>query len=215
MSLKEKLEEKKAGSRQVIPAEALEVMDAATVSLKDSGLAGKALGVGEKAPGFILLGVLSDEVSLDSLLAEGPVVLSFYRGAWCPYCNLELAALRTALPEIEKAGAKLIAISPQTPDNSLETVKKSGVEFEVLSDVGNVVARSYGLVFALPESLRRVYSSFGIDLEKVDGDDSWELPLPATYVIDKSGIVRYAFAEADYTKRAEPADVLEALKAIS
>lgn len=190
-------------------------MDKATDDLATSGMVDSSLQVGQSAPDFELSNVKGEQVSLKNALANGPVVLSFYRGGWCPYCNLELRYLQQFLPQFQDAGATLIAVSPQMPDASLSTQEKEGLEFEVLSDVGNKVAREYGLVFTLPESLHAMYGNLeGINLAKDNGDDSFELPVPATYLIDKNGTIKYAFAHADYTKRAEPEDVLKALKAI-
>jgi peroxiredoxin len=151
------------------------------------------------------------KVSLSALLAKGPVVLAFYRGGWCPYCSTELRALQARLAEFNAAGATLVAVSPQTPDASLSTAEKLNLAFPVLSDEGNQVAESFGLVFSLPEALREVYLGFGLDLPTANGDDTFRLPIPATYVIRADGTVAWRFADADYTKRAEPDDVLAAL----
>jgi peroxiredoxin len=120
--------------------------------------------------------------------------------------------LQRTLPEIEALGAQLVTVSPQLPDNSLSTAEKLDLTFEVLSDVGNRVAREFGLVFTLPEEMRSIYQDFGIDLPGANGDESFELPMPATYVIDKSGIVRLAFVDIDYTRRLDPEDIIESLK---
>jgi peroxiredoxin len=132
-------------------------------------------------------------VPLSDLLQHGPVVVAFYRGGWCPYCNLELRALQKSLPEIEKLGAQLVAISPQTPDSSLSTQQKDKLRFQVLSDKHSAVARQFGLVFTLPEEIRTIYKGFGHDLAVRNGDDSFELPFPATYVIGQDRIIRFAF----------------------
>lgn len=116
------------------------------------------------------------------------------------------------LPEIEKAGATLVAVSPETPDNSLSTTEKNELQFQVLSDQGNAVARKFGLVFTLPDALRPLYEKFGIDISKYNGDDSYEIPVPATYVIDQNRIIRFSFVNTDYSQRAEPADVVVALQ---
>ncbi len=149
------------------------------------------------------------------MLDKGPVVLNFYRGGWCPYCNLELNAYQKHLQEINELGASFVAISPQTPDKSLSTAEKNELKFQVLSDVGNKIADQFGLVFKLPTELQELYNNFGISLPKFNGDESWELPMPGTYVISKDGNVQYAFADADYTKRAEPDEVIVKLEEIS
>ncbi len=200
--------------RARIPVEKLVVMDGATDALRASGLAESSLAVGAHAPDFTLPDSTGEHVSLSSLLSRGPVVLAFYRGGWCPYCSTELRAYQARLAEISSLGATLVAVSPQTPDNSLSTQEKLELAFPVLSDTGNVVARSYGLVFSLPEELREIYAGFGLDLPAANGDDSFELPLPATYVIDTEGAVVWRYVDADYTKRAEPDDVIAALAAI-
>ncbi len=201
-------------ARARLPQESLAVMDKATSTLAASGITDTSLPVGAAAPDFTLPGVNGEQVSLAKLLTDGPVVLAFYRGGWCPYCNLELRALQAALPDITAAGATLVAISPQLPDNSLSTAEKLELAFPVLSDVGNVVAREYGLVFSLPEDLRSVYDGFGIDLPAANGDQTFELPVPATFVIDRDGSVAWRFVDPDYTHRGDPADVIAALKAL-
>ncbi|NNM86669.1 MAG: AhpC/TSA family protein [Phycisphaerales bacterium] len=194
------------------PPEAVKKMMAANTALEHANLPARAVAVGQQAPDFSLPDMQNTLVTLSARLARRPVVVSFYRGGWCPYCNLQLRALGQSLDAIERLGAELIAISPQTPDNSLSTVEKNSICFTVLSDVGNKVARRYGLVFTLAESLRPLYKSFGIDIPASNGDETWELPLPATYVIDQQGVVRGGFVNADYTRRMEPADIIASLK---
>jgi peroxiredoxin len=142
-------------------------------------------------------------------------VINFYRGGWCPFCSLELKAYQNLLPEIKAAGGILVGISPEAPDHSLSTAEKFALEFEVLSDWSNDVAGKYGLVFELEPAIREIYTSFGFELPKINGDDSWTLPIPAVYVVDQDGTVVWADVNANYTERAEPADVLQALKEIS
>lgn len=187
------------------------VMSQATRNLADSGITDNSLKVGNKVPNFILPNALGVPVELQKLLQSGSVIISFYRGQWCPYCNLELRAFQEYLPEIQSLGASLVAISPQTPDNSLSTVEKNELTFEVLSDVGNQVARQFGLVFTLPEELRPIYQEFGIDVPAHNGDTTFDLPISATYIIASDGTVIYAFVDPDYTKRLEPKLVVEAL----
>ena len=208
------LKEQNETGRARIPADTLAIMDAATAALDASGIAERSLAVGAFAPQFQLPDANGNQVALPTLLEDGPVVLAFYRGGWCPYCSTELRALQARLDEFHAAGATLVAVSPQTPDNSLSTAEKLALSFPVLSDIANTVARSYGLVFSLPEDLREVYNGFGLDLPAANGDSTFELPLPATFVIDTHGIVRWRFVDADYTKRAEPDDVFTALAAL-
>ncbi|MDJ0571892.1 MAG: peroxiredoxin-like family protein [Pleurocapsa sp. MO_192.B19] len=190
----------------------LAIMNQATNDLIDSGIVDRTLKVGDKAPDFTLPNATGESINLQQLLQQGAVVLSFYRGGWCPYCNLELRALQQALPEIKALGANLITVSPQTPDNSLSTAEKNELTFEVLSDLGNKVAREYGLVFTLPEQLRPIYQNFGIDLPAYNGDPTFDLPIPATYVIAADGKVVLAFANADYTQRLEPTEIISTLQ---
>ncbi|MGK7910889.1 MAG: peroxiredoxin-like family protein [Synechococcus sp.] len=214
MSLTDTLAQQQADIVAQLPQDVRDSMSTATVELATSGILEAAISSGSTAPDFTLPNATGTTIQLSQLLSQGPVVLSFYRGQWCPYCNLELRALQQAFPDISAAGATLVAISPQTPDNSLSTVEKNELTFEVLSDVGNRVARDYGLVFQLPENLRPIYTGFGIDLPAHNGDETFELPIAATYVIATDGTVAHAFVDADYTKRLDPADIAAALRAL-
>lgn len=211
MNLTQELNAFKAKFKANQPEKIKSVMATATTDLIESKLAEKSLGKGDKIPDFSLPNAVGEEVSLNSLLAKGAAVISFYRGGWCPYCNMELRALQQALPEIEAKGASLVAISPETPDASLSTKEKNELSFEVLSDRNNQLAKKLGLVFTLPESLRPIYKNFGIDIPAHNGEDTFELPLPATYVVAADGTVIYSFAHADYTKRLDPAKIINAL----
>lgn len=215
MSLTNDLQIQKEQFLANVPEETVEVMGNATQALAESGIVDRSLKTGQQAPPVRLPNATGSTVDLQELLKSGPVVLSFYRGQWCPYCNLELRALQQILPEIQALGARLVAVSPQTPDNSLSTVEKNELTYEVLSDVGNQVARAYGLVFELPEHLRPIYASFGIDVPAHNGDSSFELPIAATYVIATDGTIAHAFIDADYTQRLDPEAILAALKDLS
>ncbi|WP_405529878.1 AhpC/TSA family protein [Streptomyces canus] len=197
-----------------IPAETREIMRRAGRELADSGQADRALTVGERAPGFALPTATGHPRSLNALLTDGPVVLTFYRGAWCPYCNIALRSLQHHHEAITARGARLVAVSPQIPDESLTLTEKHHLAFDVLSDIGSDTAKQYGLAFDLPDDLAAVYDKLGFDLQRVNAGHPRTLPLPATYVIDRNGVIRWAFADADYTKRAEPADILAALDAL-
>lgn len=194
--------------------EVFDDFQAATRRLEATGIEDRVLAVGAAAPGFTLPDAAGRQVALSALLERGPLVLSFYRGGWCPYCNLELRALQQHLPAIEEAGATLAAISPELPDNSLATRERHALAFPVLSDTGNAVARAYGLVFQVEEVVRKRYAGLALDLTQVNGDDSWELPIPATFVLDGQGHVRWRHARADYSRRAEPAEIVAALQAL-
>ena len=214
-TLQSQLDASQTAFRSQIPAVSLAVVDQSTRDLASSGVVDTALQVGDRVADFSLPNQNGESKSLSDLLKAGPLVISFYRGGWCPYCNMELAALQKVLPEIEAAGARLIAITPESPDHSLSTAAKHALTFDVFSDQGNGVARQFGLEFALPEALRQLYGNFGIDLPARNGDDSFTLPMPATYVVGADGNVIYRFVDADYTKRAEPSDVLKALQGIA
>ncbi|MEU8971491.1 redoxin domain-containing protein [Streptomyces monashensis] len=198
-----------------VPAEHLEVMRRAAQELAASGQAARALSTGAAAPRFTLPSATGGTVALDELLAAGPVVLTFYRGAWCPYCNLALRALQQHHDAIAARGARLVAVSPQIPDESLTLAEKHELAFDVLSDPGSDTAARYGLAFDLSDELAAVYDTFGFDLKRVNGGHARTLPLPATYVIDRDGVIRWAFVDTDYTRRAEPADILAALDSLA
>lgn len=195
-----------------IPEKALNTMMAATQKLIDSGLAEKALSVGDTCPDFKLNNAHGVSISLSEQLKNGTQIISFYRGAWCPYCNLEIKALKESLGAFQNLGADLIAISPQLPDKSFSQTNELNLEFEVLSDLSNQVAKQFGLVFTLEQDIRPIYDAFEIDIAGHNGDDKFELPIPATYIVDSNRIIRYAFVNADYTQRLEPATIIEELQ---
>jgi len=201
--------------QQQIPAEIREIMQRATQELSDSGQADRALTVGAPAPRFSLPSTTGQSLALEHLLADGPVVLTFYRGAWCPYCNIALHSLQQHHDAITARGARLVAVSPQIPDESLSLAEKHDLAFDVLSDIGSDTAKQYGLAFDLPDDLAAVYDKLGFDLQRVNGGHPRTLPLPATYVMDRDGVIRWAFVNSDYTTRAEPADIIAALDALS
>lgn len=180
--------------------------------LLQSDVAKNAKTVGNKAPDFSLPNIKGDFIRLSDAYQVGPVVLSFYRGGWCPFCNLEMRALQQHLPQIKALGASLIAVSPQTPDNSLTTSEKLRLQFEIVSDQGNQTTRDYGLLMQVYEEIRPLYRDWGFDIPAANGEDSYELPVPATYVIDKNGIIQASYVNKDYTTRMEPADIITALQ---
>jgi peroxiredoxin len=194
-----------------VPPSIIETMHRATAELKSTGLAERAKKVGDKAPAFILNDPEGNSVSSLELLKQGPLVISFYRGVWCPYCNMELQALQAALPAFKDRGAKLVAISPQTAANSRKSVRQNGLDFPILSDTHNDVAAAFGLRFELPDYLVDLYKGLKNDLPGFNGDPSWTLPMPARYVIARDGTIVYAEVNPDYTKRPEPEDMLPAL----
>jgi peroxiredoxin len=214
MSLKADLDSFRSEFMAKVPAKIREAMDRADMELAASGIAQRAIKAGDRAPDFRLPDARGGHVRLRDLLARGPVVVSFYRGGWCPYCNLELHALQNALPEIQQLGAQLVAISPQTPDESLSTSEKNDLQFAVLGDIGSATAKAYGIAFDLAEELRPIYTRFGHALPDKNGDDSWILLIPATYVVDTNGDVVLAFVDVDYRNRLEPAEIVAALEAL-
>ncbi|QJI41609.1 AhpC/TSA family protein [Pseudomonas sp. ADAK2] len=194
------------------PAEIHPIMERATAELIASGAAGKALKVGDKAPLFTLKDPDGNPVSSADLLAKGLLVLTFYRGVWCPYCNMELQAVQAFLPTLQEFGANLVAISPQIAANSRKSVRTNGLEFPILSDTHNDVAQAFGLRFALPDYLVELYKNLRNDLPTFNDDPSWTLPMPARYVIGQDGVIRYAEVNPDYTQRPEPEAMLDALR---
>lgn len=195
-----------------VPRSVIETMHRATAELKATGQAERARHVGDKAPAFTLKDADGNVVSSEALLAKGPLIVSFYRGVWCPYCNMELQALQAALPEFEKLGASLVAISPQTAPNSRKSMRENKLSFPILSDVKGETGAAFGLRFALPDYLVELYKSLKSDLPTFNDDPSWSLPMPARYVIGQDGTILYAEVNPDYTQRPEPAALLPVLR---
>lgn len=195
-----------------VPAEVHAVMQRATDELAASGAARRVLGRGAAAPLFELHDAHGKTVRLADLRAGGPVVLSFYRGIWCPYCNIDLQELELHAEGIRAAGAALVAITPQTPVNSRKLIADHKLSFPILSDPGNAVAEQYGLRFRLPDYLIAVYRQLGVVLPVINASDDWTLPMPARFVVGSDGLIRYAEANPDYTVRPEPEELLRVLR---
>lgn len=174
--------------------------------LPDPGIA-----VGERAPDFTLNDAFGRPVRLYDRLRDGPVVLVFYRGAWCPFCNLHLRTLHASSPAFQAHGAQLLLVTPQRPDKSREQLEKSGYPFEVLSDLDSAVMQAYNLYFELSPELLAVYTKLGLNIEDFNGTGRNVLPVPGTFVIDRQGIIRAMHADTDYRERMEPAAIVEAL----
>ena len=206
--LYQQLQKRARETAEKAPEEVLLKMQEATRELVQQNITENSLKEGNEAPEFSLPN--KDGKTISSQDLKQPLIISFYRGSWCPFCNLEMAAWEKIYPEVKKAGAELIAISPNTELKVKEMQKKHNVEFELLSDLGNTVAKQFGLVFTLPEMLRPVYKDFGINIPEDNGDNTYEIPIPATYII-KDGKVAYAYVEVNHKIRAEPSEVLEAL----
>ncbi|WP_165739736.1 peroxiredoxin-like family protein [Pseudoalteromonas sp. Z1A6] len=212
MSLKAQIDAYNVQKDAKLPADVLALMNTTNEELIAQHIKDNALQIGQKVENFSLANHKGENIELADLLKKGPVIISFYRGGWCPYCNLELKALNDYLPQFKTQSAQLVAISPQLPDETLSTAQKNDLEFDVLSDVSNKVAEQFGLLFTLDERIQALYTQFGIDFEHYYGDKSFKLPLPATYVINQDGVITYAFLSEDYTLRAEPIDVMAALE---
>ena len=212
MSLKDELDSRRNEFMNNVPAEIRDAVVQAEIDLAASGITRSALKSGDLAPDFVLDDARGHATKLSDRLAMGPVVLSFYRGGWCPYCNLELRSLQKELPRFTALGASLIAVSPEKPDQSLSTIEKNALGYPVLSDIGSRVARLYGIAFDLAAELRPIYTRFNHALPDMNGDDSWVLPIPATYVIDRDGTIALSFVDVDYRNRLEPAEVSATLE---
>ena len=187
-----------------------EVMEQAGIKLANN-MPNPGIAVGQVAPDFTLTDAFGQQVNLKNSLKNGPVILVFYRGAWCPFCNLHLHALKARVPEFKKHNAQLIAITPQKPDKSAAEINEKSLPFKVLSDLDSQVMKNYNLYFEIDAPLISIYKRVGIDLEDFNGKGRNVLPVPGTFVIDQKGVVRAMQAETDYTKRMEPDAILDAL----
>lgn len=216
-SLKDQLKARSDQAAKQVPAEVRAEFAKGIKAVDDSGIEKSAKNVGDKAPDFTLKDPVGLDITLSAALKNGPIVLTWYRGGWCPYCNIALAAYQEKLAEIRAAGADFVALTPELPDKSMTTTEKLKLDFTILTDLNHDVARKYGLVFKLTPEVEKLYKSF-FDLTKFNGNAAGdkELPLSATYIIDEKGVIRWAFVNADYRQRAEPAEIvafLEKLKA--
>ena len=211
MSLQDRLNDLKAKSAGKFPPEIRAVLQKGTADLIASGQAERALKRGDHAPVFNLPGPDGRIVSSEDLLARGPLVVTFYRGVWCPFCNMELQALQEALPGIAAAGASLIAISPENAANSRKSVRQHELSFPILTDKGNEVAAAFGLRIHLSAEVQAIYQGIGNDLPAVNGEPSWTLPMPGRFVIAPDGVIAYAEVNADYTQRPDPQEMLASI----
>ncbi len=211
LTLNDQLRLMRESAKSKMPPEKKKVMDEALDNLKKQKLEEKAVKVGQSFPNFSLKDAQGKTVTLTTLRKKGPVIVSFYRGSWCPYCNAQLSAFEQHLGDFKKRGAELVAITPEKPDLSVTLAENKKIEFPILNDKDNKFAKKVGLVFGVTQELKSIYQQFGIDLEKSQGNAEWKLPIPATFVISKTGKVIYAFVDPDYTNRATPEDILQAL----
>ncbi len=203
-SLRDIFAERKELIARYVPPETQAVHARVIAELKEKHLAESVLAVGSKAPSFELKDHNGKLVSSADLLSQGRLVICFFRGRWCPFCVGQLEAMNLILPQIEQAGASLVAISPQTVQQSFFMADQHKLRFPLLSDAGNQVARQFGLVYRVPDEQQAIYRRAFVNLPFANGDDSWELPIPATFILDRDGTVLYASANEDYTERPEP-----------
>ncbi len=200
---------------ETIPFDRLLVYQEAIDRLAQSGIPDGALGVGDRSPSFTLETAAGEKIRLNELRESGPVVLTWYRGGWCPYCNLTLRVWDEYLTRTRALGATLVAITPEQPDSIQVTTERDSVSFQILWDRGNELARQFGIAYELDDDVLRLMHEGGLDLKGYNRGEGRELPLPATYVIDSDGVIRHAFVSADYRKRAEPADVIRVLESLA
>ncbi|MFO7973475.1 MAG: peroxiredoxin-like family protein [Candidatus Hydrogenedentota bacterium] len=213
-TLKTQLEALKAQFQESAKPEVVQAYQEGIKKVAQSGVVDKAKKVGDQAPLFELPTAKGEPLKLDDQLKQGPVVLVWYRGGWCPYCNLHLKAIQKALSQITEQGARVLAISPQKPDHAAKTMEENKLEFQLLADTGNKTAKEYGIAHMVPD-VAAAHLTQEVDFNAYNGDTSNELPLAATYIVDEGGIIRYAFVNADYRLRAEPSDIVAALKKLN
>jgi peroxiredoxin len=210
-SLREIFAERKHLIARYVPPETQAVHARVIAELRRKHLSKGALAVGSRAPAFELLNHNGKPVSSADLLSRGRLVVCFFRGRWCPFCVGQLEAMNLILPAIEQAGASLLAISPQTVQQSFLMADQHKLQFPLLSDTGNKVARQFGLVYRVPDDQEAIYRRAFVNLPFANGDESWELPIPATFILDRDGTVLYTSSNEDYTDRPEPSEILARL----
>ncbi|WP_086930899.1 peroxiredoxin-like family protein [Agarilytica rhodophyticola] len=211
MSLQEQLDAFKEQFKKQAPEGAIEAFARSSQELADSGQVEKSLKVGDKAPRAVLLDPNGDEVTLEELLAKGPVVLTFYRGVWCPYCNIDLKALEAVADDIRAKGATLVAISMQGAADSRKSQRDNKLSYPILTDKAGELADKFGIRWTLQPYVVDFHKMFNVILPTIHGDDKWNLPMPARYVIDTDGTIAYAEVNPDYTRRPEPSDLFPVL----
>ncbi|KFY80024.1 hypothetical protein V499_01069 [Pseudogymnoascus sp. VKM F-103] len=214
MALNQELSALKSSFHGTVPKEVSQVILKSAEELQSIFDSTKVVQVGAELPSFTMPDATGKSITSSSLLASGPILISFYRGDWCPYCNIELRALQKRLPDFKAKGVTLVAITSQLPDTTFTSVEKHSLEFSVLSDVGNKFARQLGLVHRQPEGIIRFHTGRGIDYKTQYGDKSYEIPFPATILVDAKGVVRNTYVDPDITKRLEPDTALEWVAAL-
>ena len=212
MALKNPLADIMAAIRAATPAWFSKENDRLVQGLIDAGAADGVLRVDDRMPDFLLPNAEGQLVSSAQLLANGPAVLSFYRGIWCPYCSEELNALADAAPRLKAAGATVAAITPEIGGTALRTKRERKLQFEILCDVDNGVAMAFGLMFRIPEDIQASYLKFNVNMPKIYGNDGWMIPIPATYVVGRDGVIAYAYVNPDYRERCDPESLVEIVR---
>ena len=212
LDLTNQLEALSAKNKMSFDRIANEALEESFITFRETGIEDRARNKGDRAPNLRLPNALGEMVSINEALDEGPVVVLFYMGEWCPYCNISLRAYQKALPEIQATGANLFAISPEKPDRSLTLIEKNDLGYEVLTDRNSRVAKKFGIAYRVDEALNAI--SDEIDLKEKNDSRKLELPLTAIYVIDQDHIIQYAFVNVDYRKRAEPFEIVEVLRTL-
>lgn len=213
MDLQEKLSKLKMRVEGNMPKEYVDIMHAATKSLEESGIKDIVLKVGDKMPEFELQNQNGEIIKSSVLYSTSPLIITFYRGFWCPYCNTDLAYLNNYVNEAEQLGAKMIAISPEKTEYSNKIIKSQNLKFDILMDQSNKVAEKFGLKFHLPNDLIGLYrDGFNINLPQLHNDTEWTLPMPGRFLVDTNGIIKYAEATPDYTTRPNPDEIMNVLR---
>lgn len=214
-SLAEIFAERKELIAKYVPAEIQAIHQRAIVEVRESGIAGRAVRSGDKASNFELADQNGTLVRVEDLLRKGRLVVCFFRGRWCPFCVGQLEAMNAIYPRVQRLGAALVAVSPQTGHQSYLMADQHRLRFPLLSDTGNKVAREFGLVYRVPPYQQEIYQRAFVNLPFANAESSWELPIPATYVIDQDSTILYAAANPDYTERPEPNEILRILSAVN
>jgi peroxiredoxin len=212
-SLAEVLAERKQLIAKYVPAEIQAIHERAIAEVRDSGIAERSLHAGDKAPDFELSDQNGLLVRAAELLQKGKLVVCFFRGRWCPFCVGQLEAMNAVYPQIQAQGALLVGVSPQTVHQSYLMADQHRLRFPLLSDAGSKVAKQFGLVYRVPEYQQEIYQRALVNLPLANGDNSWELPIPAVYVMDQNSTIQYASAHPDYSQRPEPGEILQILSA--
>src|SRR5277367_2769182 len=212
LTIREQSEELKAAAAEHLPSEVVAVFDRNIADLLDQGIPTDSIKAGDVLEPFTLADATGTPVSLNEIVESGPAVIVFYRGGWCPYCSLALRTYQQELlPQLGAFNARLVAISPQTPDQSLSTAEKAGLKFTVLSDPGSRLARRIGITFQQADEVLDAQRRLGLDLASVNAEASTELPMPTVLIVDPDRTVRFVDVQPDYTARTEVADILKAL----